>query len=330
MMAPTIAVSLLLGSSAVTLSSAATFARRLDRLGARFGLPEVLIGLLTAVAADGPEVSSAIVALFKGAHQAGVGVIVGSNLFNLAAMVGVSAVLVGRVRVTRKTLALEGTVALAVTAIVIVLLLGRLSAGFAIALLMCVLVPYLAIVIAGSRVRERLPAFVADVIEHTVEEGEHRAPAHSGVHLATRRQALLMAGDVLLVVAGSFGMVQAALSLGDAWGIRPALIGSLVLGPLTSLPNALTGVRLGIGERGAALITEVLNSNTINLVAGIALPALFVTLTARSGTDRLDLALLAAMTVTTLALLRRPGGLRRVGGMILIAYYVAFVAIQLV
>ena len=59
------ALALFVVALAVTLSAAATFADRLDRLGARFGLPEVLIGLLTAVAADGPEVSSAVVALLR-------------------------------------------------------------------------------------------------------------------------------------------------------------------------------------------------------------------------------------------------------------------------
>ncbi|HEY2593421.1 MAG TPA: hypothetical protein VGK33_05950 [Chloroflexota bacterium] len=101
------ALPLFLVALAVTLVAAATFARRLDRLGARFGLPEVWIGLLTAVAADGSEISSALAALIKGANDAGVGVIVASNMFNLAAMVGVSVLLTGCVQVPHKTLVLE-------------------------------------------------------------------------------------------------------------------------------------------------------------------------------------------------------------------------------
>ena len=119
-------------------------------------MPEVLIGLLTALAADGPEVSSALAALSKGAHAAGVGVIVGSNAFNLAAMVGLSAMLAGRVRVGRETLILEGSAGLAVTAIGIALLLGGLSAILAVVLLACVLVPYLTLVLAGPRLATRL------------------------------------------------------------------------------------------------------------------------------------------------------------------------------
>ena len=329
-MAPPIALPLFVVSLAVTLGAAATFARRLDRLGARFGLPEVVIGLLTAVAADGPEISSALAALSKGSHAAGVGVIVGSNAFNLAAMIGLSALLAGGVRVARQTLILEGSVGLAVTAVVIALLLGALSATVAVAILACVLAPYLALVIGGPQLAARFRVPLLDrMVEHAAQEGEDRQSPHSEAHFATHRQISLMALDVLLIVIGSIGMVQAALSLGGRWGIGPALVGALVLGPLTSLPNAFTGVRLGLAKRGAALVSETLNSNTINLVAGVAIPSLFVELTAHSSTDRLDVALLAAMTAVTLALLGPRRGIGRRGGAAVVGLYAVFVAIQL-
>jgi len=114
-MPPGLAAALFVVSLIVTLLAAGLFARRLDRLGVRFGLPEAVVGLLTALAADGPEVSSALVALAKGAHDVSVGVLVGSNVFNLAAMLGVSAILAGRVSLPRETLLLEGLIGAAVT-----------------------------------------------------------------------------------------------------------------------------------------------------------------------------------------------------------------------
>ena len=111
-MSAALAAPLFLVSLAVTLAAARLFARRLDRLGVRFGFPEALIGLLTAIAADGPNVSSALFALIKGAHDVGVGVLVGSNTFQLGAMIGVSALLAGAIRLPRETLLLEGVVGL--------------------------------------------------------------------------------------------------------------------------------------------------------------------------------------------------------------------------
>jgi cation:H+ antiporter len=326
-------------SLGVTLVAAATFARRLDRLGAKFGLSEVSIGLLTAIAADGPEVSSALVALIKGARDASVGVIVGSNMFNLAAMLGVSVLLAGSVLVVRKTLLLEGAAGLLVTAIVIALLLGWVPAAAALVMLACVLVPYLLLVLGGyelaCRVGLRRAARLVldqdtgdaqpDIGDAQPRHARHAIPAE----FATHQQLALMVLDIALIVGGSFGMVQTALTLGAKWGLASGIVGALVLGPLTSIPNALTGVRLGRARRGAALVTETLNSNTINLVAGVALPSLFVELTARSSQNRLELALLAAAMVATVGLLAARGGMRRPGAAVIVALYAGFIAATL-
>src|SRR5437763_6989431 len=130
-MSSVVAVPLFAISLAVTLAAARTFAIRLDRIGVRFGLPEALIGLLTALAADGPEVSSALFALAQGAHNVSVGVLVGSNAFNLAAMIGVSGLLAGCVALPRATMLLEGLPGAVVTLIAVPLLLQGISAGLA-------------------------------------------------------------------------------------------------------------------------------------------------------------------------------------------------------
>ena len=327
-----VAVPLFVAALAVTLAAAATFARRLDRLGAKYGLPEVWIGLLTALAADGPEVSSALVALIKGAHDASVGVIVGSNTFNLAAMIGVSALLAGCVQVARNTLLLgrerragrhgdrDRTACR--------LDFGRRRrssrsrASWAFTCSLCSAV-------SNSRTGSDSADSPLCVKDRDSGEDESEARAHLSHEFVTHHQIALMAIDVSLIVAGSFGMVQAALTLGDRWGIAPGVVGALILGPLTSLPNALTGVRLGRARRGAALVTEALNSNTINLVAGVALPSLFVTLAAKSAKDQLDLALLAVAMVATVALLAPRKGMGRAGAGLIMILYAAFVAVTL-
>src|SRR5690349_7219850 len=141
-MAPVVAVPLFVASLAVTLVAARFFAQRLDTIGTRFGLPETMIGLLTAVAADGPEISSAMVALIKGAHTTSVGALVGSNAFNLAAMIGVSALLTGCVALARRDLAPEGALCAAITVIAAAVLLRWLPAAVGVILALATVVPY--------------------------------------------------------------------------------------------------------------------------------------------------------------------------------------------
>ena len=81
--------------------------------------------------------------------------LVGSNGFNLAAMIGVSALVTGRVRLARETLLFEGAVGLIITLLAAALLLRWLSPGGAAIASAVVAVPYLAVVIAGPRFRGR-------------------------------------------------------------------------------------------------------------------------------------------------------------------------------
>ena len=316
-------VALFVGSLAVTLAAAGFFARRLDRLGFRLGLPETVLGLLTAAAADSPELASAITALLKGEHSAGVGVVVGSNVFNLTAMIGGSALLAGLVHVRRESLAVEGAVGLAVLLASSALVVGWLPPAAAIAIIAVVLVPYVIVLALGPEGVERLP-FRRRGFLHRMFGGEHRrAPQEhiGGWH------ALSLVPALALIVAGSALMVEAAVRLGDRWSVPEYLVGVLVLAVLTSLPNAYTGIRLGFQGRGSALLSETLNSNTINLVAGIAIPALVLTLGTFSGLIAFDLAWLIATTLIVLALLAR--GVGRAGGGLLVGLYVVFVAVQI-
>ncbi|HET6868011.1 MAG TPA: hypothetical protein VFH80_19015 [Solirubrobacteraceae bacterium] len=332
-MSPVLAAPLFLISLVVTLAAARLFARRLDRLGVRFGLPEALIGLLTALAADGPEISSALFALLKGAHDVGVGVLVGSNGFNLAAMIGLSALLSGRVRLPREVLVLEGLVGLLVTVVAGALLLGWLGPGVAAGCFALVVIPYLVLVLVGARLLERRAdrprsptARLARALhEHPAPERPPDTTANPTHHLLA-----LIVVDVAVIVAGSAGMVQTALTLADHWHVSGAILGVLILGPLTSIPNAATAVRLGRAGRGAALVGETFNSNTINLGAGVIIPSLIVTLAAASTLAKLQLAWLLAANLLTLVLLARPGGMRRAGAVALIVMYFAFVGGTLV
>ncbi len=322
-------------SLAITLRAAELFAARLDRLGTRFGLSEALVGLLTAVAADGPEISSALVALAKGAHTVSVGVLVGSNVFNLAAMVGVTALVAGSVHLPRESLALEGLVGLAVTLVGAGVLLEILTPIAGAGLMVAILAPYLVIVVGGTRpfarlnARLRLRGRAVAALSRAIEERKRVPALRAKATARPAREIVLIFLEVILIALGSFGMVQAALALGDRWQISGALIGVLILAPLTSLPNAFTAIRLGRHGRGSALVTETFNSNTINLVVGVVAPALIVGLTGLSTAGKVNVAWLVAMTVVSIGLLARPGGVRRGSAAILVALYAGFVVTQL-
>jgi cation:H+ antiporter len=197
-------------------------------------------------------------------------------------------------------------------------------------LLVVVVAPYLLIVLGGSRHAAQLPLPVRmrEAIA-SVLSGQSARPTEDVQTEGHRRQMGMVISDIALILLGSAGMVQSAVALGNHWGASGTLIGVLVLGPLTSIPNAQTAVRLGLLSRGSALVSEAFASNTINLIGGVLVPALFVQVTSRPGIERLNLAWLAMTTLVSIYGLSRPGGMGRRGGAVLLLLYGAFVILQI-
>jgi cation:H+ antiporter len=311
-MTPTAAIPVFVASVAVMLAASAIFAARLDHVGLRLGLPETLLGLLTALAADAPELSSAIAALVQHEKTVAVGVVVGSNAFNIAAMLGLSAVVTGRVRARHGALELEAFVGLWILGVVCAVVAGGLGATLGLVLIALVLVPYVVLLPRAA---------------HAPGE-EHLRDRTLDSHRGSAQLALVLLAALCVIVAGSVGAVRSASDLADAWSVPQAFVGVFVLAILTSLPNAWTGVRFGLQGRGSALLSETLNSNSINVVAGLAVPAVLGSLGVLSGLTIFDLVWLLVMTGAALVLYGRRGGAGRHAGAFLILLYAAFVVVH--
>ena len=130
---------------------------RLERVGERFGLSEALLGLLAALAADTPEITAAITAVAHDERTIGAGVVIGSNVFNLAALLGLGAVVAGWIGLHRKVIVLGGAVALWVAIVCFAAVVGIVDPAVAIGLVFAVLVPYVIVLAARPAEIRRLP-----------------------------------------------------------------------------------------------------------------------------------------------------------------------------
>ena len=97
---------------------------------------------MAALAADAPEITAAITALATREQRVGVGVVLGSNVFNLAALLGLGAVVAGRIVLHRKVVALSGAVALWVSVVCLITVTGIVDSAAGLVLVLAVLVPY--------------------------------------------------------------------------------------------------------------------------------------------------------------------------------------------
>jgi cation:H+ antiporter len=95
-----------LGGGVVSLATGWLLVTRLERIGERLGFSEALLGVVAALAADAPEITASVSALSQHQRAIGAGVVIGSNAFNLAALLGLGALVSGGVSLHRRVVIL--------------------------------------------------------------------------------------------------------------------------------------------------------------------------------------------------------------------------------
>jgi cation:H+ antiporter len=317
---------LLVAATVVSLAASAVLVARLERICAWLGLSAALLGLAAALAADAPEVTSAVTALARGQQQVGTGVILGSNVFNLAALIGLGAVTAGGIALHRRSVLLEGGVALWIAAVTLAAVTSAVTPALALALALAALVPYVYISAAHPSARARVPAppwlrsWLAGALSEEEQEISGLIPDRPGGRRDLGAAALALAA----VVAASAVMEQAATTLGTRLAVPDVITGAIVLAAVTSLPNTVAAIYLARRGRAAATLSEAMNSNTLNVVAGLLIPAVIIG-GSGLGTGLRAAAWYAALTLGVVALALAGRGVTRRTGLLIIYAYAVFV-----
>ncbi len=239
--------------------------------------------------------------------------VVGSNLFNLAALVGLSAIVAHGIRVRRGPLIVDAAVGLVVMLGAIGVVAGAVPPLAAAVALLALGAGYVVVLAAPGH-------WVPDALDTTRD-----LPATQ--HGSWLPVALLPPA-IVGVVGGSYVMVHAALALAPALHMSGAVLGIILLAGLTSLPNLWVALHFARADRGTALYAAALNSNSINLVGGLVMPAIFAGIAA----SRSSLPYFAWLLDLTLLAVLAPlpsGRLSRTAGIAVIFVYLLFVAIKL-
>ena len=300
---------------------------QIERLGVRLNFTPALLGLVVALGADSPEVASAISALVHGRGDVGTGIVLGSNIFNVAALLGIGAlVATNGIQVGRAGLYLIGAAALLFTLVALLLIVGWLPAILALSLFGVVLVPYVWLTsLHESQLQSApVPRPIRALLGRALREVEHDSRLGEAPKRGRLLDFLSVIPTLTSIVAGSFVMVRSAIFIGDRWHVPGAVLGTLVLATLTGIPNFVAAIHLARRGRGTAVTSEALNSNSFNLIFGLGLPAALIGLTAPSTTGLITIIWLPAVTLLALFLAGRPGGLSRKGGAALVSSYLAF------
>jgi cation:H+ antiporter len=316
-------------AAAVALCASFLLVTRLERFAARFRLSEATLGLLVALAADSPEITSAITASGHGQTSIGAGIVLGSNVFNLAALLGLGAMVAGKVKLHRRVVLLDGVTAAWVAVVALVVVSTGLGAPFGLVLVLAVVVPYFVVSTSSSNGLRRLglPSHAVKWLRQAVAEEETEMagafrPARTG-----RFDSLVGIAALVVVIFASAVMERSAETLGKHFDLPSLVVGGIVLAAVTSLPNAVGAVYLASRGRGPAVLSEAMNSNMINVLVGLLLPGIFFGLAPSTESGILVGAWYACLTAVCLTMAFVGRGLSRRQGLIVVAGYAAFVVV---
>ncbi len=313
-------------SAIVSLATSWLLVTRLERVGERLGISEALLGVVAAFAADTPEITSSISAISQHQRAIGAGVVVGSNVFNLAALLGVGALVAGFIALHRRVIVLGGFVALWTAAWCVVATTGLVSVLVCLLMVSVVLAGYLIVLGLHRNTLLRLPVPKAFARWLSLAVNEEEAEIGLSIRPSRGRpiDCVVALGALVVVVLASIAMEHAASKLGQHFHIAAAVVGGIILAAVTSLPNAVAAIYLAGRGRAAAALSAALTSNNLNIFAGLLIPGAIVGLASPSFSGNLTAISYLALTTVVLVLAFTFRGLGRRSGAVIIAGYVGF------
>lgn len=289
--------------------------RGASSLARRVGISELAVGLtVVAFGTSAPELVVSLRAATAGSSDIAIGNVVGSNICNIALILGVAA-LVRPALVQAKVFRVDAPLLVAVSLALTLLLatggMGR-PAG---TLLVGGLLLYIGITFRQAR---REGAAVREEFREGVPPARGRS-ALDGLWVVLGLGALIAGGDLF---------VQSAIVMANAMGVSEAAIGLTVVAVGTSLPELATSVVAAARGQGDIAVGNVVGSNLFNVLGILGITAI-VTPMSRGGIGGVDVGMMLALSIVLLPIVRTGFVVSRREGALLLASYVAYVVWRL-
>lgn len=260
----TIEILLLLAGLALVLIGAEALIEGASGLARRWGISEFVIGLtIVALGTSAPEMVVSFISAFEKNSDMAVGNIIGSNIFNTALILGLSAV-IAPVAITRGNLRRDIPVNIGITVLLIVLGLKRTLFGI------------------GENGLSRveglvfLALFVWYMVSSFIHDKENRLESEASdpekeKEKAAKKMPVILA--LLYIVAGLAGLifggrlfVDHAQVIARMAGLSDKFIAITVLAAGTSLPELATSCIAAAKGKGQLALGNILGSNTSNIL----------------------------------------------------------------
>jgi cation:H+ antiporter len=279
-------------------------------IAGHYRVSPLLVGLtIVAWGTSAPELVVGINAALMGSTGLAVGNAVGSNIFNILAIVGIAAILAPIPNPKREAIVRDGAIGVAAAAVLFAFALWRKQIDAVVGLLfLATLTAYTLFVFIQERLRLVRSPRVAVAKEM---EKEVRWAVLPGVISVVAGLGALIYGAALLVGSGT--------AIARSWGVSETIIGLTLIAGGTSLPELATTAVATLRRHGDIAIGNVLGSNIYNILAILGATALVRPLPRPPRVLTFDLPVLIGSSILVLLLLLSDRRVGRIEGLILVA-----------
>lgn len=278
-------------------------------LARRVGLSPLVIGLtVVSLGTSMPELVVSFDSVLLGSETIGLGNIVGSNISNIALVLGLAA-LVRPLQVEAQVLRLDGPILVGVSVLLVVLILdgglGALEGGL-------------------------LAVGVVAYLFHSVKAAQSSATAvHKEVSdvLPSRQGRIREIGFLVVglggLILGADILVEGGIHIAKELGVSKLVVGLTVVAVGTSLPELATTVLAAYRGNGDIAIGNAVGSSILNILGILGFTAAVFPLST-AGLSGVELVTMVGVAVLILPLLWTDSTLDRTDGAVLLLVYIVY------
>jgi cation:H+ antiporter len=306
---------LLIAGLVLLVLGAELLVRGASSIATMLGIPSLIVGLtIVAYGTSSPEMAVSIQSSFAGQADVALGNVVGSNIFNVLIILGISA-LIAPLMVASQLIRLDVPIMIGVSILTLMFANdGKISRVDG------------TILFIGAIVYTLFLIYEAKKQKNQESEDDNAQPAvennlkNWGINIA-----LIVIGLVLLV-QGSNWLVESSIYIAKAIGVSDLVIGLTIIAAGTSLPELASSVVASIkGERDIA-VGNVVGSNIFNILAVLGLSSAISPegIPVSSAALNFDIPVMIAVAISCFPIFYSGKSIARWEGILFLAYYAAY------
>lgn len=285
--------------------------RGASALALKVGIPPIVVGLtVVAFGTSSPELVVSLKAAFLGNSSISLGNVIGSNIANIALILGISA-LIKPLDVHATVIRREIPIMIGVSLLLILLLLdGKL--GFIDGL----------ILVLGIVIYSVLNIVMARKEKSIEVENEFREGLKSRLNVPV--SIIMIIGGLGFMILGANLFVTSAITIAKIIGVSDAIIGLTIVAVGTSLPELITSVVAAYKNESDIAIGNVVGSNIFNILGILGVTALIISVNS-NGITYVDFGVMLFAALILLPLSKSGFKISRIEGMFLISGYIFYI-----